>query len=211
MSNKMTLAAALVVALSILAGCAAAPIHYVNPDVDFGFVRRVAVVPFQNLSADRYASQRTESVFQAELLSYEGIEVLDPGEVLGVWNELRFGADVVLTPQQIVTLGERLGVDALFTGSVEEYGLERLGNNQAYTVTAVFGLAETTTGAVIWSSQVHADGSSLWKKLFGGQPKSLYAVSRSAVRDALDTLLAGGGGDDGDRRGRSSRDSSRGN
>ena len=133
-----------------------------------------------------------------------GLDVVDPGEMLQAWNDMRLGADVVLTPEQAVGLGERLGVDAVFTGAIEEYGLERLGGDKTYNVTAVFGLVETVTGSQIWSAQVHADGASLWKNLFGGQPVSLYEVSRRAVRRSLDTLLAGGGSS-GNDRGDSSR------
>lgn len=189
MSNKSLLLICCLAGVLALHGCGSAPVHYVNTDVDFSFIRKAAVVPFQNLSADRYGAQRMESVFLAELLTYEGLQISDPGEVLKAWNDLRFGADVVLSPQQAMALGERLGVDAVFTGAVEEYGLDRLGSNQTYSVTAVFGLTETVTGTVIWNAQVHRDGSSLWKTLFGGQPASLYEVSRKSVRQALDTLL----------------------
>ena len=190
MSLRTAMTICLAMALLAIAGCASTPAYYISPNVDFSFIQRAAVVPFQNLSADRFASQRMESVFLSELLNYEGIEILDPGEVLKVWNELRFGADAVLSPEQAMLLGEKLGVDALFTGSVEEYGLERLGNDKTYNVTAVFSMVETVTGSVIWNAQVHTDGSSLRKKLFGGQPKSLYEVSRNAVRKSLDTLLS---------------------
>jgi len=205
MSIKTTMALWLSLAMLTLAGCASAPVHYVSTDVDFSFIRSAAVVPFQNLSSDRFAAQRMESVFLSELLSYDGLDIIDPGEVLKAWSDLRFRANAVLSADQVMALGERLGVDAIFTGSVEEYGLERLGGNKTYTITAVFGLAETTSGSVIWSAQVNTDGSSLWQKLFGGQPTSLYKVSRDAIRQALDTLLDPSG----DSSGRQDRDSSR--
>jgi uncharacterized protein YbjQ (UPF0145 family) len=50
-------------------------------------------------------------------------------------------------------------------------------------------MAETETGNLIWRSQVHVDGSSLWKKLFGGESASLYDVSRKAVQKALGSLF----------------------
>jgi hypothetical protein len=56
-------------------------------------------------------------------------------------------------------------------------------------VTASFSMAETETGNLIWRSQVHVGGSSLWRTLFGGNPVSLYEVSRAAVRKALGTLF----------------------
>ena len=192
----------LVLVALLASGCGSGPVHHVRSDVDFSFIRTAAVVPFRNLSSDRAGDLRMYSVFMAELLQYEGLQIVDPGEVLKAYGELRLAPDRDLSPEQIVGLGERLGVDAVFFGSVEEFGLERLGGNQNYMVTAVFGMAETHTGAVIWNVQVHTDGSSFWQKLFGGQPTSLYDVSRQAVREALDTLLdSGGGGDDrGERR-----------
>lgn len=196
---------ALSLALALLPGCGSAPVSYISDEVDFSFIRTVAVAPFSNLSADRYAAERLESVFLAELLTYEGLRVVDTGEVRAAWNELRLGDPDELTPQQLQSLGERLGADAVFTGEVQEYGLERLGGNGTYTVTAVFGLLETVTGSRIWNAQVQADGTSFWRSLFGGRPASLYDVSRQAVRQGLDTLLSGGGDDDG----REDRDSSR--
>ena len=94
-----------------------------------------------------------------------------------------------LTPEQIVTLGEALSVEAVFLGSIEEYGLQSRSRQQIYGVTAVFSMAETETGNLIWRSQVHVDGSSFWKKIFGGESASLYDVSRKAVRKALGSLF----------------------
>lgn len=208
MTKRKTTVAILTLALAWLAvaGCGSAPVSYVSDEVDFSFIRTVAVAPFSNLSADRFAAERLESVYLAELLTYDGLRVVDTGEVRQAWNDLRLGAPDELTPDQIKALGERLGVDAVFTGTVQEYGLERLGGSGTYSVTAVFGLLETVTGSRIWNAQVQTDGSSFWKSIFGGQPASLYEVSREAVRQALDTLLSGGGGDDDGRR---DRDSSR--
>jgi len=205
MRTTITATIALSLLLAVLGGCGSGPVSYVSDEVDFGFIRTVAVAPFSNLSADRFAAERLESVFLAELLTYDGLRVVDTGEVRKAWNDLRLGDPDELTPEQLKAVGERLGVDAVFTGAVQEYGLERLGGNGTYSVTVVFGMLETVTGSRIWNAQVQTDGSSFWRSLFGGQPASQYDVSRKAVRQGLDTLLSGGGDDGGDDR----RDSSR--
>ena len=173
--------------LATLAGCAGSTAHYVHPDVDFGYIRRTAVLPFQNLSTDRFATLRLQSVFLGELLTHEGLEVVEPGETLQAYGTLRLNPDAVLTPEQIIAIGQALEVDAVFLGSVQEYGIERSGRSHA--VTAAFSLAETTTGATVWSAQARADGSSFWRALFGGDGASLYDVSREVVRKALETLF----------------------
>ena len=202
--SKKTLIVWWVVLLSLVAGCGSGPVYHVRSDVDFSFIRRVAVVPFQNLSADRFASQRMGSVFVTELLQFEGLQIIDPGEVLQAYSALRLTPDMPMTPEQVVAMGERLGADAVFTGTIEDYGLVRLGSSQTYAVTAVFGMAETQSGAAIWTAQVRKDSNSFWQKIVGGQPTSLYEVSRRSVREALGTLLDGGSSG-------SSRDSNRDN
>ena len=172
-----------------LSGCSPRATSYVNPDVDFSFVHRVAVFPFQNLSADHRAPARVGSIFLAEILEHEGLVILAPGETLSTLVEMKLGSAEVLSADQIVELGRRLDVDAVFFGTVEEYGLEQMGRDRSFALTASFSMAETSTGALIWNSQVHKGGVSIWRKLFGGGAPEPYSVSRDAVRQALGTLF----------------------
>jgi hypothetical protein len=94
-----------------------------------------------------------------------------------------------LSPEQIVELGQALSVQGIFFGTVEEYGQARIRNAQAYNVTVSFSLSETETGTMIWNSQVNRNGTSFWRRLFGGGSASLYDVSRDAVDSALGTLF----------------------
>ena len=179
----------LLLVLAVVPGCSPRASSYVNPDVDFSFIRRVAIFPFQNLSSDHKAPARIGSIFLAELLEQDGLVVLAPGETISALVEMKLTAAEVLSEEQIVALGEALDVDAVFFGTVEEYGLEQMGRDRAFGLTASFSLAETTTGSLIWNSQVHRGGISIWRKMFGGGAPEPYEVSREAVRDALGTLF----------------------
>jgi hypothetical protein len=172
-----------------LAGCASTGVSYIHPGVDFGHIKRCAVLPFRNLTTDNLADERMRSIFLMEVLNEGVLEVAGRGETDAAVVALRISMETALTPDQIVSLGQRLSVDAVFFGTIEEYGLTRLGRARSNEVTAVFGLAETQTGVVVWQSQVHLGGTSLWQKLFGGDPPGLYDVSRKAVREALRTLF----------------------
>lgn len=182
--------ALLLIAGTLGGGCASSrKSGFVHPNVDFGFIRRVAILPFQNLSGDEFADERMQSIFMMEILQEGGLEVAGTGEVLAAMRELRFTPGVDLSPTQIVAIGQRLGVDAVFFGAVEEYGMNRSNRDRGIEVTALFGLAETETGTTIWQSQVHVNGLSTWKRLFGGSSASLHQVSLKSVREALGTLL----------------------
>lgn len=169
--------------------CSSGTSSYVRDDVDFSHVRRVAVIPFRNLSQDLHASTRVYSVFMTRLLARESVDVMALGEVLSAMNRLRLNADEELSQAQLVALGKELGVDGLFLGEVDEYGLERSSNDRIYLVTATFSLTETETGSLVWTAQVHQDGGSLGRKLFGGGSASQHDVTASAVDQALGTLF----------------------
>ena len=169
--------------------CSSGTSSYVRDDVDFSYVRTVAVVPFRNLSQDLHAGTRVYSVFMTQLLKRDAVEVLAMGEVLSAMNRLRMTTDEELSQAQLTALGKELGVDGLFLGEIDDYGLERASNARIYLVTATFSLAETETGSVVWTAQAHKDGGSLGRSLFGGGSASQHDVTKSAVDDALGTLF----------------------
>ena len=49
--------------------------------MDFGSIRTVAVMPFQNLSRDNLAGDRVRDVFANALLATEAVYVIPNGEV----------------------------------------------------------------------------------------------------------------------------------
>jgi hypothetical protein len=173
----------------ICIGCAAGGASFVRPDVDFSRIQRCAVLPFQNLTSDGYAEKRLQSIFLTELLSRGALVLVDPEETVSAMKELRLTLGSMPNPEQVIALGKALSVEGVFFGSVEEYGLTGRSRGQINHVTATFSMAETETGNLIWRAQVHVDGSSFWKRLFGGDSASLYDVSRKAVRKAMGTLL----------------------
>lgn len=179
----------LLFALLLWTGCAGSGPSFVHPTVDFSHIRRCALLPFQNLTEDGFADERLQSVFLMELLERGELSIVDPEETVGAMKELRLAPGSTLTPEQVVALGKALSVEAVFFGAVEEYGLLSRSRQQIYEITASFGMAEAETGNLIWRSQVHVDGSSFWKRIFGGESAGLYDISRKAVRRALGSLL----------------------
>jgi Peptidoglycan-synthase activator LpoB len=170
-------------------GCGGGSSSYVHPSIDFGYMRRATVLPFRNLTSDELADDRIQSIFLMELLEQDILEIVDTREAQAAMAAMNVRAGTELTPEQAVELGKRLSVDALFIGTVEEYGISRADRNRISEVTLVLEMVETQTGVVAWRSQVHRTGSSLAQRLFGGAPKDLYTVSRQAVVDAIGTLL----------------------
>ena len=181
---------ALLVCLALLPGCAPRATTFVNENVDFGRIRRCAVLPMRNLSQDQGAAERVQSVFLTELLKAgKGLQIVEPGETNAALRELRLNTAEPIQPARLVELGRRLGADGIFGGAVLEYGIEQGSRDRVTLVTAEFDLSETETGSLIWKTEIQGKGTSLWRKLFGGEPASLYAVTRDVARQALETLF----------------------
>jgi hypothetical protein len=172
-----------------VAGCGSPTMSYVHPNVDFGYMERAAVLPFRNLTHDALAGKRVQSIFLMELLEEDVLTLVDPRETDAAMRRLGIPPEAELTTEQCVRLGAELQVQALFYGVIEEYSQGQGSRTRGPEITAVFGMIETQTGAAAWKSQVHENGASIWKRLFGGSPDDVYTVSRDAVRRALRTLL----------------------
>jgi polysaccharide biosynthesis protein PelC len=182
----------LVIAAAVvaLAGCTPIrPTTFVHPDYNFGFVERVAVVPFENLTEDRGAGARMTRYFVTELLAVETFEVVEPGEVTNALTATGGVRVAELPVDQIKTIGSRLGAQALFLGSVTESAAIRTGNATQNVVTFDVRMVETETGSVIWSTTLTQSGRGFWASLFGTSGRSLGEVTRRAARHAIALLV----------------------
>ena len=175
--------------LLLASGCGSSGAGYIHPNVDFSYMKRAAVLPFQNLTTDFQAGERMQSIFLMEMLEKDVLALVDPRETAAALKAMGLPPGGVLTTEQAVALGTKLDAQALFFGTVEEYGVGQGDRSRGPVITATFGMTETQTGTMVWRAQSHATGASIWKKLFGGAPADLYAVSRETVRKALRTLL----------------------
>nr|MBC8366029.1 penicillin-binding protein activator LpoB [bacterium] len=57
---------------------------FVHPDYNFGYLEKVAVIPFENTSKDQGAGVRVTRFYVTELLSAQTFDVVEPGEVARV-------------------------------------------------------------------------------------------------------------------------------
>jgi TolB-like protein len=162
---------------------------YVHPNMDLGAFRRVAVLPFESLVADRSAGEKVHKIFLTELLSLEAFEVAEPGTVTKLLKAERIESTDSLGPTDFKRIGEALKVQGVFLGSVVDYTESRSGTAPAPEVTIQLRLVETQSGVTVWSASRTRSGTTASARLFviGGQ--SLTEVARQLVRDELSTLV----------------------
>ncbi|MDF1545820.1 MAG: hypothetical protein P1R58_12065 [bacterium] len=173
-----------------IAGCGGMrPTVFLHPEFNFGYVERVAVIPFENLSNTQGAASRATRFFISELLASESFEVIEPGEVGEVLGSVAAVRTGELTKEQIKAVGQKLKVQGLFFGSVNESSTSRSGSVQTHTASLVVRLVDAESGETVWSATNTSGGRGFFSRLFGTGEKSASDVMRECVGEALSTLI----------------------
>jgi len=181
----MIVVACLFVAIT---GCASDDVYF-EPNMDFGSLQSVAVLPFQNLTGVEAAGERVRDTFMVRLLATGAVYVLPPGEVARGLSKISRIPPSGPSADQIKQLGGILGVDSVVNGVVKEYGSVRSGATSANVVSVSLQMIEISSGQIIWSASSTKGGVTLLDRLFGGGGKPMDTVTVKAVDDLLDKLF----------------------
>jgi hypothetical protein len=175
--------------LIVLGGCAAKGNFYRDPNMDFGAIQTVAVLPFSNLTRDNLAADRVRDVFINKLLSTGAVYVLPSGEVARGIATVDIQNPFSPSPGEIVKLGPIIKVQAVITGVVKEYGEVRSGTTSANLISVSLQMIETQTGKIVWTASTTKGGISIWDRLFGGGGQAMNDVTDKAVNDLINKLF----------------------
>ncbi|MFQ5899963.1 MAG: hypothetical protein ACE5IH_00200 [Thermodesulfobacteriota bacterium] len=190
-SNRKTAVLSLILLFSIIS-CGPAAILYINPEADLSYVKKVAILPFNNLSDDKFAGERVRSAVTVDVLSRSVFEIMEPGEVSRVTQDVfsRFGFEeggaVRIDKEMIRAVGEELGVQALILGSVDEY-IE--GRGRGSTVSISLRMVDVGSGTILWQVNTSATSLNMSRKILGIENVDRAELTRQAVKKAIDTLL----------------------
>lgn len=163
--------------------------RYVDPAMDFGAVKTVALLPFTNLSKEQAAAERVRDVFATMLLSTGAVFVVPPGEVQQAVSKLGLPSPSAPTAEEVVRLGKALKADAVITATVREYGEVRAGATGGNVISLSAQMMETATGKLIWSASSTKGGVSLGDRLLGASGAPMNQVTEVAVDDLLGKLF----------------------
>ncbi|MBI5599502.1 MAG: hypothetical protein HY890_07165 [Deltaproteobacteria bacterium] len=181
----------MVAVLLVIAGCGGSVIRYVNPDANFTYIKKVAVLPFNNFTTDRFAGEKVRAVVMVDILSRGVFDVVEQGEVSKILSLVlratgaEEGMVSELDRETLKLLGERLGVQAVVLGSVDEYE----GRRGESIVSVSIRMLDTGSGIILWQAKAMATGSGFWRKIIGLEGLDANTLTRKAVKTALDTLL----------------------
>lgn len=161
---------------------------YVHPSADWSTYTRLAVLPLDNLTTERFASERVREVLNVEINAQGLFEAVDLGEVNRVMRTQGIVNVNEIGPEQAAAVGLELGVQALLLGSVMEFSQRRTGTITTPDVAISLRLLDVETGIVIWAVTDARAGAKLSTRLFGVGEESQTTATVRLVRDTLQTL-----------------------
>lgn len=183
-----TLLAAMV---SVASGCATGtPTYHINPEVDLSYVKKVVVLPFENLTEDKFAGDIVRQIVMTEFLASGLVDVVVPGEAHEIMSSLGVKDISSLKTEEVREVGKKLNVQGVVFGSVEKFGDAKLGNITAPEVSVTIMMAETSSGAIAWSVTKTRLGASFFARHFGARAETLSETALEVVRDAIGTLYS---------------------
>jgi hypothetical protein len=176
-------------AFLLLIACASHRSSYLDPNMDFGTIKSVAVMPLTGLARDQVVAERVRDVFINKLLATGAVYVLPVGEVARGVARAEISNPTTPSSEEVVKLGGIIKVQAVITGAVMEYGEVRSGTAAANVVSVALQMMEAQTGRVVWSASSAKGGVTIWDRLFGGGGQPMNTVTEKAVNDLINKLL----------------------
>ena len=185
-----TVSASILVAGLMVAGCSGnlPTTEFTNPEFNFAFVERIAVLPLEDLAGDRQSGVRATRILITEILAAGAVDVVEPGEVQAVLDRVTRGSSNP-SRKQVIELGRELAVQAVMTGSVTQSEVLRSGSVSVPVVTLDLHLLETETGAAVWAATHTERGSGAAAKWLGTGAEPISATTRKCVKAALRSLF----------------------
>ncbi len=162
---------------------------YVDSNMDFTAIQKVAVLPLQNLTTEEEAGERVRDTLQGMLLASEAFYVLPPGEVARGLNRVGVRQPATPTAEELKALGGVLEIDAVITGVLREYGTVRSSSSSANMISLSLQMIEVENGTVVWSAASTKGGITFADRLLGGSAAPMNVVTEQVIHDLLNKLF----------------------
>ncbi|MGA1791050.1 MAG: hypothetical protein ACMUIM_06165 [bacterium] len=174
---------------------------YINPNVNFRFIKKVAVLPFENLSSDRFADKKVRDIFVTTLLASEVVDVPELGDILQIMNTIGIEAGqngfasqasrstATISKETARALGQALGVQGIILGSVEEYNIIRGTSGSFPEVSITLRMIDPKTGSIIWAVTHTEQGGRILPSILGVGEETLTETAIKACKNIVDTLV----------------------
>ena len=165
------------------------PMTYVNPSVDFSYIKRVAIAPIINLTNDKFAGEKVMNVVATEILRQGVFDVVEFGEVSKVLREEGLKQDNRIGKQLAARAGKRLNIEAMIIGSVMQYGVSNIAGSSFPEVSISLKLVDVNSYTILWEATHNIKGANILDQLFGIRKDSPEDLCKEVIEEMIDTLF----------------------
>ena len=173
-------------ALLLLASCASSVRVFVNPQADLAFYKKVAVMPFNDMSVSRDAAPRVTRAFVTELIMSNRFDLIQPEDFvstlyrMGIFRQQDGSYDA----DKLKAAATQLGVTGILRGAVSEFQMTRADGGDVPSVAFDAELIDAATGNVVWRSSIAKRGKGRLP-LIGAGTRSLAKLTQDACRELV--------------------------
>lgn len=152
-------------------------------------VKGVAVMPFDNLSNKRDADMIVRNIFITELFKKRPFRVEEFGNIRKFLIQQKVKSINDIDIRKIKLIGQRLGVDAIIAGTVEEYSDGIKGDGSSVPVIAISArMIDTDTGKILWMSHLRRTGDDYITIFDIGKIRSIISLTQRVVDEMIETM-----------------------
>jgi TolB-like protein len=161
---------------------------FISPEYDFSFIKRIAVLPFENLTNEKNAGFIIMySVSNAFLVS-NLVDVALPGDALNAFYQFRVSSGNQLSSQQLNQICNTLKVQAVVTGSINKYELKSEGYVTYPEISFTMMMVDCESGNIIWSISKSTEKPGVFVRHFGAKSETLNEALDRLVKEAVGTF-----------------------
>lgn len=174
--------------LVFLSCCPKLPRIYVRLAPGVSDLKRIAVLPLDNLSGEEGAGDQVTEIFAMELMRTGRFDVAEPGQVKKAVKERRIRTTRDMDLEAAKWLGENLDLDLILVGSVLEFKVQESRDKRVPVVTVILRLVQANTGTTLWATYASRKGDDR-ETLFGwGRITSLPELAKEVASEMISTL-----------------------
>jgi len=160
-----------------------------DPNMDFGSIQTIAVMPFANQAREQTAADRVRDVFINRLLATGAVYVPPVGDVKRGITRAGIVDPTAPSAEEVKSFAAIVKSDAVITGVVKEYGDVRSAAAMSTAISISMQMLESQTGRVVWSASSTKGGITFGDRLFGGGGELMNVITEKAVDDILNKLF----------------------
>lgn len=168
------------------------PRSYLNPEADMGFYRRIGVAAFVSLADDPRAAQKLQRVLVTELLKRGDFEIVPLGQFEKIETDVRskqsLSYPAPLDSTALKMIGEQTGAQGILLGTVREFRMDRVGQEEFPLVAFSLQLVDAPTGQVVWDVSIGERGGPKLPVISLGETHTLSELSTKLCQKALGTM-----------------------